>query len=70
MPDSKARAFVHFVWATKGRQPGITAERELALLRAIEQTVNGTGCRVIALNGMPDHVHLLVRLGAPCRWRS
>ena len=38
----------------------ITPEMERRLYRNIESEVRKIGCTVLALNGMPDHVHLVV----------
>src|SRR5690348_16243213 len=60
MPSNKIVAFVHFVWATWNRQEIITPEIERRLYRYIEQVCRDHGCDVLAIGGMPDHVHLLV----------
>ncbi|WP_309685214.1 IS200/IS605 family transposase [Armatimonas sp.] len=54
--------FLHFVWATRERQPFVTPEIERRLYRMMEAKVRELGCIVVALNGMPDHVHLLVQM--------
>jgi putative transposase len=56
------RLFYHFVWATKDRLPLITnANREpiYATIRAKTTELHGI---VHALNGMDDHVHLVVTI--------
>lgn len=56
------RLFYHFIWATKNRLPLITDANREPILRAIAaktKTLNGI---VHALNGMEDHVHLVVTL--------
>jgi putative transposase len=58
MPYS--RLFYHFVWATYDRLPLITAANQDAIYRAISQKVVDLQGLVHALNGMPDHVHLVV----------
>ena len=57
-------AFHHFVWATRKREHFITAETERVLHRYIRQRCGGFRVAVHALNGMPDHVHLVVTLPA------
>ena len=62
---SHTRFLYHIVFGTKDRFPliGESWENELyAYLAGIVKNHNGD---VIAINGMPDHVHLLVRL-EPC----
>ena len=60
MRRNKLALFLHLVWATWDRLPLITPEIERRLHRNIESETQGMGCTVLALNGMPDHVHLLV----------
>jgi putative transposase len=57
-------AFQHFVWATRKREPFITSDMEPALHRYIYQKCKDMRVQVHALNGMPDHVHLVVTLPA------
>jgi putative transposase len=60
MRRSKIRAYLHIVWATQGRMPFVTPEVEEAVYRCIQDEVQGLGCDVLAIGGMPDHVHLVV----------
>jgi putative transposase len=62
MPQNKLRVYVHFVWATWDRQPFITEDIERTLHRFIEATCKRHKCRVHAIGGLEDHVHLLVEL--------
>jgi putative transposase len=55
-------AFYHFVWATRKREWFVTPEIERPLYRYIEQRCGEVRVQVYALNGMPDHVHLVVGL--------
>lgn len=58
MPYS--RLFYHFVWATHQRWPLITAELREPLYAAMRAKVAELDGITHALNGMPDHVHLVV----------
>ena len=60
--DVYAEAFHHFIWATKGRQPMITASWEARLHGYIRKQCVALGVEVHALNGMPDHIHLACSL--------
>ena len=60
--SSKSEHYVHFVWATKQREPLITPEIERSVYRCIVDLTIGLKCPVRAINGMPDHVHLVVGL--------
>ena len=50
----------HFVWATKGRVPIIEPDAEAQIYDLIRGKAAGLGANVFALNGMDDHVHLVV----------
>ncbi len=57
---SKIEVPLHFVWGTFERRPIITPEVERLVYRAIDAQVQRLGCTVLAIGGMPDHVHLAV----------
>ncbi len=52
--------YLHFVWATKLRLPLIAPEIERRLHGCISAEARRLGCEVLAVGGMPDHVHLAV----------
>ncbi len=56
--------FVHLVWATWDRLPLLTGAVEREAHRAIEAKCRELGAEVLAVGGIEDHVHLLVRLPA------
>ncbi len=62
MTQNKLRVYVHFVWSTYDRLPLITEEIERELFRCISTICQNKGCKVLALGGIADHVHLLVTL--------
>jgi len=62
MLKNKLCVAVHFVWATWDRQPLVTEGVERDLYKYIEAVCDDDHCKVLALGGMPDHVHLLVLL--------
>jgi REP element-mobilizing transposase RayT len=64
MRRNKLRLYLHLVWATWDRLPLITPEIERRLYRSIESEAQAQGCKVLALNGMADHVHLVVSFPA------
>ena len=57
-------AFYHFVWATRKREWFIGEAIERELHRYIQGKCDALRVHVYALNGMPDHVHLVVGLPA------
>jgi putative transposase len=54
--------FLHCVWATWDRLPLLTQELEQPIHSAIKAKCDELKCELIAIGGMPDHIHLLVRL--------
>ena len=62
MPRSYTNFIYHIVFSTKDRRPLITAERQERLYEYIGGIVRGLGGILLAINGIPDHVHLLVKL--------
>jgi putative transposase len=51
----------HFVWCPKYRKPVLVDTVESRLKSLIEQKANELGCKILALEVMPDHVHLFVQ---------
>ncbi len=65
MRRSKIEVVIHYVWATKNREPFLTDPQiERRIHRCISAQAQDLGCGVLALNGMPDHVHLVVQIPA------
>ena len=62
MHRSKAEIYLHFVWGTWRREPMVTPEIERAIYRCIEMECGRLRCAVLAVGGMPDHVHLVLRV--------
>lgn len=62
---SHTRFLYHIVFRTKGGEPLIGASWENELYRYLGGIVKGWKGIPIEINGMPDHVHLLVLL-VPC----
>jgi putative transposase len=58
---SKSEIYLHLVWSTWRRQPFVTAEIERDVYRCIENEVKRLRCDTLAIGGMPDHVHLVVK---------
>lgn len=61
MRDPFTRLYVHLVWATWDRLPLITPAIQPAIYRCIQAEATRLGCRVGAISGIEDHVHVLVR---------
>lgn len=61
MPYTKI--LIHFIWATKNRQPLITKELKPLLLQHIKENSLKKDIFIDTLNGVSDHIHLLISLG-------
>ena len=64
MRRNKLALYLHLVWSTWDRLPMVTPQIERRLYRCIESEARDQGCTVLALNGVPDHVHLVVSFPA------
>ena len=64
MPNSYTPVHIHFVWATFDRKPLLLAKWENRLHGAIGKKCEDLRAQLLALNSMPDHMHVLVRLPA------
>lgn len=64
MQRSHIRVYVHFVWATWDRLPLITADARDRLYAVIRSAMEKHRCEVLAVGGMPDHVHVLASVPA------
>ena len=53
---------LHVIWTTVQRRPLVTPEFERAIYRSISGEAEKLGCHVLAINGMPDHVHVVLYL--------
>jgi putative transposase len=62
MSHSYSNLLSHVVFSTKDRQPLIDAEMKPRLLGYINGIVNEGGGKVLSLNAMPDHLHMLWEL--------
>lgn len=54
--------FYHLVWTTKRRRPLLTPEVEPVIHNFLRTKAIGLGATVFALNGMPDHVHMVAAI--------
>lgn len=62
MRRSKAEIYLHFVWATHNRAFWLTPKLAPPVYNCIETVARRLSCTVLAIGGMPDHVHLVVML--------
>src|SRR3569833_294322 len=62
MARNNADLLVHFVWATWKRMDLLVGDVGEAAYSAIRSEARHMDCTVLALGGMPDHVHLAVEM--------
>jgi putative transposase len=62
MPGTFSQIYIQIVFAVQGRQNFIRSSFEEEVYRYISGIVTGKEQKPLAVNGMPDHVHVLVGL--------
>jgi REP element-mobilizing transposase RayT len=62
MSHSFDSLYYHFVFATKKREPWLGKGARGSLYAHLDGILRGEGVVPLAVNGMPDHVHILARL--------
>jgi putative transposase len=62
MANTYTQIYIHVVFAVEGRQNLITPEHNTELQKYITGIVSGQGQKLIAINTMPDHLHMLIGL--------
>jgi REP element-mobilizing transposase RayT len=62
MRENYSKLFVHLVWGTWDRLPLITPEIRLPVYQGITEQAKRNGCELIAVGGIEDHVHALLRI--------
>ena len=63
MAQSLADIILHIVFSTKERHPWIRPDIEEELYQYICGVGRNLGCPVIKINGVEDHIHVLLQLG-------
>jgi len=64
MANTYTQIYIHVVFAVEGRQSLIQPEHNEELQKYIAGIVSGRKQKLIVINNMPDHVHMLVGLKA------
>src|SRR5689334_1412349 len=64
MANTYTQIYIQIVFAVQGRQSLIRSEHNDELQKYITGIVSGQKQKLLAVNNMPDHVHLLVGLNA------
>jgi putative transposase len=60
MANTYSQIYVHIVFAVKGRQNLISVTWKDEVYKYITGIVTNKGQKLIAINGMSDHIHILV----------
>ncbi len=62
MANTYTQIYIHVVFAVEGRQNLINPKHNVELQKYITGIVSGQKQKLIVINNMPDHMHLLVGL--------
>lgn len=67
MAGTFSQLYVQLVFGVKGRESLIDPTWEEKLFKYISGIVANKGQKLMAINGMPDHIHILVSISPNCR---
>ena len=62
MPNTYTQLYIHVVFTVQNRQCLISKEWKDELYKYISGIVHNQKHKLIAINGMPDHIHILIGL--------
>ncbi|MBK9151627.1 MAG: IS200/IS605 family transposase [Saprospiraceae bacterium] len=66
MPNTYTQLYVHVVFAVRNRANFISKSWKENLYKYITGIVSNKNQKLLAINGMPDHLHLLIGLKPDC----
>lgn len=66
MPSTFSQIYIQIVFAVKGRESLIHSSSEEELYKYITGIIKNKEQKLIAINGMPDHIHLLIGMKPTC----
>ena len=66
MPNTFSQIYIQCVFAVKGRESMIMPEWETELYKYITGIVQNKEQKMLAINGMPDHIHFLIGMKPTC----
>ena len=66
MADTFSQIYIHIVFAVKDRECLINNAWEAKLHKYISGIVSNKNQKLLAINGMPDHIHFLIGITASC----
>jgi putative transposase len=62
MPQSYSSLWVHLIWSTKNREPILTRLLKQEVYKVVNEVASDHEIYLDCINGVEDHVHLLIRL--------
>jgi putative transposase len=62
MSHTFTKIWMHVVFSTHQRDPIISSKLEVFLYRHVSNLLKEMECVPLAINGMPDHIHLLFQM--------
>ncbi|SDL88357.1 REP element-mobilizing transposase RayT [Salinimicrobium catena] len=66
MPGTFSQIYIQLVFAVKGRRSLISEQWEQELYKYITGIVTNKNQKLLAINGMPDHIHILIGMKPSC----
>jgi putative transposase len=66
MPGTFSQIYIHLIFAVQGRRSLISQSWEEELYKYISGIVRKKNQKLLAINGMPDHVHILIGMKPSC----
>ena len=66
MPGTFSQIYIQIIFAVKGRGSLIYSDWEERLYQYITGIVRGKEQKMIAINGMPDHIHICIGMKPSC----
>ena len=66
MPGTFSQIYIQIVFAVKGRESLIHSSWEEELYKYISGIVSNKEQKMLAINGMPDHIHFLIGMKPGC----
>ena len=66
MANTYSQIYIQIVFATKGRDASISANWEEKLFKYITGIVQNKGQKMLAINGMHNHIHFLIGMKPDC----
>lgn len=67
MPGTYSQIYIQIVFAVRNRESLIHSSWEERLYQYITAIVQNQGQKMLAINGMPDHIHIFIGIKPSCR---